>query len=380
MSLEVQLLIDIAIILLAAKILGEIAERAGFSTLLGEVIAGLVLGGLAIIVRNEFMDQIALIGILFMFFLQGLSLNYAGINKEKKMGLSLSLGGIALSFILGFLFGYFVYADVMVGLFVGIAISATSTAASLKSLHGIGELNTTSYKVTSLVSKVDDLVSFLFLTLFTSLLLVGASITGISIAVVIVAVVLVALMAWGAVVIGKSISIFSRFKDEYMLIALILVIVFIVSFAVEMIGIGGAVGAFLVGLAFSRSSITENDILPKMRTIGNGFFIPIFVTYAAALISLQAVAANAFLIVMLLILGIVAKFLGTYVPAWYHAFLRRDTHLISAAMSARGGYLMAVAYIALIGTFIDSVIYSIVIAFMVLTLIVVPLIMRILKR
>lgn len=380
MTLEVQILLDITIILLLAKILSEIAERAGFSTLLGEIIAGLILGYFGFVGRTEFLDHLALMGILFMFFLQGLSLDYAGIKKDRKMGLSLSLGGIVLSFILGFLFGYFVYADMAVGLFVAISISATATTISLKSLHSIGELNTTPYKITSLISRIDDLISFVFLTLLTSLLLLGTTIAGISLAIAVVIAALIVLMMWGAGIIGRSIVIFNKVKDEHMLIAVILVIVFIVSFGVEKVGIGGPVGAFLVGIAFSRSPLTENTILPKMKTIGNGFFIPIFLTYAAILVSLTAIAENIGLIIILFILGMAAKFFGTYITSWYHALQKREIILASTAMTVRGYYLTAVAYIALISAFIDVVVYSIVIAFMILTLIVAPLLLRLLKN
>src|SRR3989338_11588659 len=87
MALEVQVLLDIAIILIAAKILGEIAQRLKFSSLVGEVIAGLVVGPLLGIVHpSALLSQVASFGILFLLFLIGLNTKFDEFKKDIYRG------------------------------------------------------------------------------------------------------------------------------------------------------------------------------------------------------------------------------------------------------------------------------------------------------
>ncbi len=380
MAFDLAILVDIAVILIGAKIFGEIAERLKFPVLLGEMIAGLVIGALALVKPTEFMSEIAGIGILFLFFMLGLTLKIADIRKEFKSDFLITIGGTATSFIIGFLFGYFLFADATKGLFVGVAVMSTSTAIALKILHDAGELNTKTENMASAVSRVDDVIAILMITVMTSVMLLGPRLESVLLSVGIVLVAFLVLEKWASAAIGNAIGIFKHLKDEHVLVAITLVAVFIVSYIVQGAGIGSAVGAFLAGYALSKSKLTDQEILPKMKTLGYGFFIPIFFAYAAIMVDTGLAIAAAGSIIVLFILSIAAKFAGTAILAWWEGHKGRELALLGSAMMPRGEYAIAIAYIALLSQFIDKQLYSIVIVFVLLTIIATPIAFKILKK
>ncbi|MBI4170418.1 MAG: cation:proton antiporter [Candidatus Aenigmarchaeota archaeon] len=380
MALDISILVDIAVILIAAKVFGEAAERLKFPVLFGEMIGGLVIGALVIIKPTAFMNELASFGILFLFFMLGLTLKVADIRKGIKPTFAMAIAGTFVSFLLGFLFGYFMFADALKGLFVGVAIMSTSTAIALKSLHDAGELNTKVFNLASAVSRIDDVVAILMITVITTLMLIGPKFEMILFIVAVVLAVFLLLEKWIAEWIGKFLELFKQLKDEYIIISLALVVLFVVSFLVQKIGIGSAIGAFLAGYALSKSSVTEEEILPKMKTIGYGFFIPLFFTYAAMSADFGTILNSLGSIIILFILAILAKFIGTAILAWWEGYKGHEVGLLGSAMMPRGEYAIAIAYIALSSQFIDKQLYSMLIVFVLLTILVTPIAFRIVKR
>jgi Kef-type K+ transport system membrane component KefB len=380
MPLDLTILIDIAVILIGAKIFGEIAERLKFPVLLGELVAGLVIGGLMLVKPNDFMSEIASFGVLFLFFMLGLAMKVDDIKKQFKPAFFITIGGTLVSFLLGFLFGYFLFSDAVKGLFVGIAVMSSSTTIALKMLHDSGELNTKLYNLASFVSRLDDLLAVLMITVLTSVILMGLRLELVFLSLVLVIIIFLVLEKWLSAPIGKAIEIFKQLNDEYMLIAIALVIVFVASFLVEKVGIGGAIGAFLAGYALSKSRLTEQEIIPKMKTIGYGFFIPVFFTYAAVSVDLGAAYSMIGYAIVLFVLAALAKFIGTALLAKWEGHSGNDVRKLGIAMIPRGEYAIAVAYIALFSHFVDKSLYSMIIVFVLLTIIITPLVFRISRR
>src|SRR3989338_844901 len=98
MSFEITIFLEIAILLLTAKIFGEIAERFNLSHIVGEIIAGIMLGALHLVSQSEFLSQLSSIGIILLFFLIGIEVSSSGSKQNGSVVVISSL----LSFVLGF--------------------------------------------------------------------------------------------------------------------------------------------------------------------------------------------------------------------------------------------------------------------------------------
>ncbi len=380
MAFDIAVLVDIAIILFTAKIFGEVAERLKFPGLLGELIGGLLIGSLLIVKPTDFMNEIGSFGILFLFFMLGLTLRVADVRKDFRPSFLITIGGTVVSFFIGFLFGYFLFADALKGLFVGVAVMSTSTAIALRLLHDAGELNTKIFNIANTVSRIDDVLTILMITVLTSIMLAGFRGETVLIAVSTVLVIFVIVEKWLANAIGRGLPLFKHLRDEHILIAIALVAVFVVSFLAEQIAIGGAIGAFIVGQAMSRSKLTEEELIPKMKTIAYGFFVPVFFVYAAISADLGLILGSLGAIVVLFVAAVIAKFAGTALFAWREGHKGRELFMLGSSMIPRGEYTIAIAYIALFSQFIDRQLYSIIIAFVILSIVVTPLIFHVLKK
>lgn len=382
MVLEVQMLFQIAVVLIFAKILGELAERLKFSTLFGEVIAGIIVGPLIGWVQpSAFLEQIAQFGAIFLMFIIGLNTRFDDVKKDIYRDSFLAVLGAALSFAAGFGVGYYFFHDVAIGLVLGVAIGSTSTVVSLRSLIDVGEFRTNLYHKITMILTADDVVAILALSLLTSYMTFGAvelwKILALFFAVLGF---FFLILTAGGKFVPPIIDFFGQLKDEQILLSIPLVILFIVSFASEQVGIAAVTGAFLAGMAMNRSPVAESVITPKVKTIGYGFFIPLFFAYAALSLDLSFLVTNINIILILLAAAAVTKFVGCGLASRLDGLRLREQVIMGAAMIPRGEYAIIVAQTALGFSMVTPQIYTIVISFVLLSMLVTPLVLRVAHR
>ncbi len=379
MALEVQVLLDIAIILIVAKVFGEIAERLKFSSLVGEVIAGILLGPVLLVVRpNEFLSQVASFGILFLLFLIGLNTRFDEFKKDIYKGSFLAIVGALISFVAGFLIGYGVFSSAQIGIVLGVAMLSSSTAISLRSLIDIGEFRTHIYQKLTAVASADDVIAVLAMSLLTTYITYGA-VEIWKVAALFFAVLgfFFLILTAGSKFVAGFLQAFSRLKDEQIMLSIPLVIVFIVAFVSEQVGIAGVTGAFLAGMAMNRSQLAESVIAPKIKTIGFGFFIPLFFAYSALILDLGALVSYTGIILLLIIAAAFAKLAGCGFFGRFYGFDRKEQMMIGLGMVPRGEYSIIVAQFALAAGILTNQVYTIIIAVVLLTIIITPILLRV---
>lgn len=382
MALEVQVLLDIALILIVAKVFGEIAQRLKFSPLIGEILAGVLLGPILLVVHpNDFLERVAGFGILFLLFLIGLHTKFDEFKKDIYKGSFLAVAGALISFAAGFLIGYGVFNSVLVGVVLGVILISSSTAIALQSLGDVGEFRTNLYHKLTAVSSADDVVGILALSLLTTYLTYGTVEIWKVIALffAVLGFFFLVLTA-GAKFVASFLQMFNKVKDEQIMLAIPLVVLFIVAFISEKVGIAGVIGAFLAGVAMNRSPLAESVIVPKIKTVGYGFFIPLFFAYSAVILDLGTLVNFAGIIVLLVVAIALAKILGCGFLGAIYGFSRKEQLMIGVGMIALGEYSILVAQIALNAGVLTQTMYTIVIAVVLLSIIITPILMRIVHR
>jgi len=379
--MDVSILLSIALILLVAKLFGEVAERLKVSSLVGEVLAGIILGPVLMwVTPSPLLGQIANFGILFLLFLIGLETSSEQFKKEIYTGSYIAIAGCGLSFVFGFAVGMFMFNSVIIGIFLGFAILSTSTAITMRSLIDIGEFKTRISNMALSIDIADEVIAILSLSLLTAFLTYGTVRIWEAIALffAILGFFLV-IITVGSKFIGRCLRVFQTLRDEQIIVAISLVIVFVVAFASENVGIAGVTGAFLAGMAMSRSHLTEPIIIPKMKIIGYGFFIPLFFAYSAILMDLNALFTSTVLIIILVILGLIAKLIGTGFFSSLFGFSRKEQLILGLSMLPRGEYSILIAQIALGASILSKELYTVIIAFVLITVILTPILLKLAK-
>ncbi|MBI2583569.1 MAG: cation:proton antiporter [Candidatus Aenigmarchaeota archaeon] len=378
MPFDVVLLVDIAAIIIVAKVFGEIAERLRTDAMIGELIAGLLLGPmLAWVTPGPFLENLAFLGLLMLMFFIGLDVSYDDIKRHSYAGGVLALFTSLFAFLAGLAFGFFVFNSMVIGAVIGVAIMGTSTAIPLKLTSKAGMIKTKLGQVMVSMSMADDIATIIGLSILVKWLTSGniEVVPAVTLMFAILGFILV-IMAFGSKVIEKILNIFSKMKDEQMLVAIPLAIAFLIAYASEQLGIAALIGTFLAGAAMSGNRHVKGSIEPKMRTIGYGFFIPIFFAYSAMIINLQSLLQYWWLMAVITAIAILSKILGVYASGGFYGFKGKEMGILALSTIPRGEYSIAIAQIMLGMSVIASEVYGALIGMAIITIILTPILLK----
>ncbi len=374
MAFDPVFLFELAAILFAAKVLGEAAERLRLSHLVGEMAAGLILGPILNFIRpGDFLGQMANFGMLFIAFLIGTSIKLDQGRRDTAEGAAVAFGASAISFIAGAAAGLYFFGSIEAGIFTGAVLMFSSTSLGIKSLVDTGDIRSKAHDMMVSISKFSDLAAVAVIALLSNYFILNGQIIAfagfIAAALIVIA---------GSGHIGRAVSAVGRLKDEHIMLSVPLAAIFIIAFFSDMYGIAAVAGAFLAGLAMSRSSVTELSVLPKMKILTYGFFAPLFFAYSASLVEFQAYLMTTVLAIS--IISIASAFAAYSLLSMRLGFNRRDGMIIGASKIARGELSVMAVSIALSASVITNAVYSVAIASVIVTAIAGPLAVRILYR
>jgi len=369
MSFEIFILLEIAVLLVFAKVFGEIAERLRLSQLVGEIFAGIVIGALHLVTKTPFMDQIILLGAVFLFFIIGMETK---IHTNYRSGVMSGLGA-AFSFIGGFALGLYLF-DLSSALIIGIAVMSTSTLVSLHSYINIGQIRTHAHEIVIAMNSFDEIFAMVIIAALSAGIAFGFVIVPMA-AVVVVTVIIVFVLSKFLHITSKVLHFFEESKDAHLVTAAALIVMFLVAFVAEQAGVA-LIGAFLAGFAMSKANNTERRVLPNIKTIGFGFFVPLFFAYSALSFSITTAILSSGIILLLLLVVSFTKIIGVSLPAKFLSEDRYDAILAGMGMVPRGEYAVVIVHIALAAALISAQVYTIIVAFALLSMIVTPLLLK----
>jgi len=378
MVMEISFLLAIALLILFAKIFGEIAVRLRISSLVGEIAAGILLGPiLKWVAPSDFLFQFSWFGILFFLFLIGLSTKFDDVKSNIYSGSAIALIGCILAFLAGFLVGNYYLGSFQTGIVLGIALLSTSTAITIRSLVDVGEFHSKVGRMALAVDMADEVLAILALSLLIMWLSFGAVEIWkvMSLFLAVIGLIYVIITA-GSKFIGRALTVFQRMRDQEILVSIPLAIVFIVAFLSEHVGVAAVTGAFLAGVAMSNSPLTEPVIAPKMKVIGYGFFIPLFFAYSAIILDITSLYTNFLLVALLLAAAVIPKIIGCGFFARFFGFNSNEQKMLGISMIPRGEYAIIISQIALTFGAVTNQLYTAVIAVVVISIIITPLLLR----
>ena len=334
--------LEIAIILLAAKIGAELMRRISQPAVIGELIAGIVIGyyGLGLLPHAQSGDVIstlAEVGIILLLFEVGLETNLKEFIDLGKTSLRVALIGVIAPFFLGFGFVYLIDSSDYVfekALFVGAAMTATSVGITARVFADLGALKTKEAKTIIGAAVVDDIFGLIILTVVAGMLGGTGNISGGEVG-MIAAKALAFLLA--SVVIGRKLSptIFKFFErvpspGTFVTGSFLFAIVF--GAAAHFVGLHPIVGAFAGGVVAGESDMTKR-IREEMKPL-NYILVPIFFVYTGSEVDIS-VLANGSIFLYGVVISLLA-FIGKYMSALGALGKGMNTSLIGIGMVPRG--------------------------------------------
>lgn len=260
-------LLGLVVMLLAAKVGGEIAERVHQPAVLGELIAGVILGnlvlvgfdGLNFLATNEGIAIIAEIGVILLLFEVGMESNIQEMLSVGPSSLLVAILGVVAPFFLGWGVSAWIIPDqeLLVHLFIGATLCATSVGITARVLTDLGKVTTRESKIILGAAVIDDVLGLVILAVVSGV--ISAANTGGQLAVtdVVLIILKASVFLVGALILGSWISprmfrLASRLQIKGMLLTLSLVFCFALAYLANVIELAPIVGAFAAGLILDQ--------------------------------------------------------------------------------------------------------------------------------
>ena len=384
-------LFAIFIALAFAYILSEAFRLLKVPRVVGQIMAGVVLG--IPIIKNAFFtedissafDFITNIGIILLFFFIGLEINIKQFRKNFKESSLIAVFNTIIPLIAGFLVGKFLFGfNSITSLIIGISVSVSSQAISLDILEEVKLLKS---KIGNLIIEsgtVDDVFELLLVS--TILIIFNAVTFGQSslqkLVFDVVAFVFI-IIIFRVSLIPFALKVFEKDKSQSTLFMGALIIVLLMSYIADVLGIGSLIGALIAGILVRHTLLTgadrkpwrKNELSHSMHIISFGFLIPLFFVNVGLKTNIGEISSNLFLIFVLIIIDVLGTLAGTIIGVMlskgtfgegmivgWGVLPKGDTELVIATLALKSGLITAgiftaIIAVALFSTFLAPIVF-----------------------
>ena len=379
----------IIVILLAAKLTGELFERMGQPSVLGELVAGVLVGGSMLgwvpadpgDPYGSIIHVMAEIGVAILLFEIGLETDLREMFRVGSAAVTVALVGVVLPFLFGYLFWHaFQGGASLTAIFVGATLTATSVGITARVLTDLGKITTAEARIIIGAAIIDDILGLLILAVVEGLAATGsvsaldvAKLFGLAVGFLAVA------MAIGLLTARWLFELVNRMRVRGVLVIFALVFALFLAYLADLVGLAPIVGAFAAGLILSRTNQFDT-IVEQIKPVAD-VFTPIFFVSIGAAVDISIldprVADNrAVLLVGAALFGIAV--LGKVVSG-YGVFWRPVNRLaIGAGMVPRGEVGLIFAQLGLMGGILAQDVFSAILIMVMGTTLITPPVLKIL--
>jgi Kef-type K+ transport system membrane component KefB len=367
-----EILRQLFVLLLAAKIGDEIFKRLGQPPIIGEILAG-VLVGPAVLGWYEVNSETTLfaeIGVVLLLFQVGVETRLHDLVRVGPSALAVGALGVALPFAGGFALAGLLGSPLVVAVFLAAALTATSVGITSGVLRDLGALGTQAGRVILGAAVIDDVLAMLILAFASGLAAGSASLDRIAVLVAVAVLFIGIVLIGGTRILARRRSILTdpQFAETPFLPGMIIMLG--LAALASQIGLAAIIGAFLAGMVVGESS--ERHALEAEVAPVAAFFTPFFFGFIGAQVDLAGLAD---LGTLALVAGVTAiavgtKFIGAFIGAIRLG--RAEAALIGWGMVPRGEVGIVVAGLGLQIGAIEGQLYTVVVAMAILTTLIVP--------
>ena len=350
------ILLLIALALIFARVLGYLFSRLKQPAVLGEILAGILLGGFAIIFfsGNSFnffgyeivfssinysspeFSFIAEIGIIFLLFISGLEMRISKLKKMGKPSTLIAIGGVLLPLALGFLAGILFDFSISESVVIGVILTATSVGVTVRTLMDLNVLDTDVSATILGGAVIDDVIGIILLAFVLG---IGSIMDAVWIGIRIVLFFLIFLYL-GLKLIDKILKLGEKINLPKAFLSISIAILLLYAFFADKAGIAGIIGAFVAGILIGQT-VESKKIEQEIKALGYGFFIPIFFVWVGALLwegeieSIDTIIKIGIFALIIIIVSIVGKILGCGICAKIAGMSNKESLQIGVGMIPR---------------------------------------------
>src|SRR6185503_2304280 len=252
-----EVLLTLFIALVAAKLAAELFERIRQPAVVGEIIAGILIGPsvLNLIQPTQVLDALAEIGVIFLLFTVGLETRPSDIFKVGRTATVVAVLGVIVPFLAGWgLLSLWPGYSWIEAAFLGAAMVATSVGITARVLSGMGLITADASRVILAAAVIDDVIGLPVLAVVSSLAAGRVNYISIGLIALMAVAFTLIVVAFGSRVINRHKERIDNLRINHSLLMFALVLCFGLAVVANLIGIAGIIGAFLAGVALSEAT------------------------------------------------------------------------------------------------------------------------------
>ncbi|HUE96242.1 MAG TPA: cation:proton antiporter [Longimicrobiaceae bacterium] len=398
------LLVQVATLLFVARAFGEIAQRLGQPSVVGEILSGIVLGpsllsgavpaiGAWIVpqpgLSGYLLEVISLLGALFLLLLTGLETDLALIRRHARTALGVSFGGIVITFSSGYVLGWSLpdrlLADpgqrMVFALFVATAMSISAIPVIAKVLMDLNLMRRDVGQTIIAAGMSDDTIGWILLSIVAGLASEGEVTSGTVIgAVGRVAIFLILSFTVGRWLVKRLVDfVQDEVRSSERLLTLVIALTLGWGAVTQALSLEAVLGAFVIGIVLGQMPRLPQNVHRGVESLAIAVFTPVFFATAGLKVNARALFEPTLFGYTLLVIFVATagKVVGTYLGARLIGRARHWTALsFGAGLNARGAMEIIIATIGLELGILSQEMFSIVVVMAMATSLMAPPAMR----
>ncbi|HSA98539.1 MAG TPA: cation:proton antiporter [Candidatus Nitrosotenuis sp.] len=390
-----QVFISVVILLAGARLLGELFRRIKQPALVGELLAGIILGPtlFGIVQPNENLELLSTVAIFFVMLLIGLEMDLREIRKAGKSAFIISIISLTIPFLVGYEISSLFGLSTIQSLFIGLLLSVTSVPVSAIILMELGVLKTKIGTTVLSAAVIDDIISLVILAVILQLHAAEGTPfnfgeLGISALQIVGYLVGIAFLAYAIHKINRWFphrleSFFAKTKTREAIFGILIIVAITLSITAQYAGLHFIIGTFFAGLIFSDRLLGKKEADRAYGIVSGitfGFFAPLFFAIIGMKFSGQSLENVVPLLALLVVFGIFGKTLGGYVGSKVCGFSKQESLAIASLLNGRGTVGLTITSLAFSIGILDITLFSVSVAICFITTMVTPVIARPLLR
>lgn len=384
--LFLHIVISLGILLFTAKVFAEIFHRLKLPIVLGELLAGIVVGpfalgsfvsfgGKPIVVLDETIRNIGELSAIVILFVAGLEIT----PREFLKGGAASFTVGSLGVIVPFFVGYFVFSmfgiQALESMLIATAMTATSIAISIQVLTELGKMQSKEARLILGAAIVDDILAIAVLSVVTTMVQTGnvtPDITNIIFLVLKILGLFGALLIGAVLLVPRLLHVENLWKSKGSVEGIVTASFFGAAGIAAFVGLSPIVGAFAVGMAVASTRVINkvSEYVDKLEII----FAPLFFAIIGAQVDLRGINLNVLLLSAVIVaIAIITKLVGCGLPSMLFLKDKRKSLRVGVGMVSRGEVGLIVAGVGITSGVLSSDVYTAIIIMVALTTVITPL-------
>ena len=394
---------EILLMLLVGRLLGELMQRLGQPAVMGQLLAGILIGPTVlgnlwpaahqaifpnIPEQKKMIDAISQLGILMLLLLAGMETDFSIVKRMRRTALFSSLSGIVFPFACGFFLGEILPDSILpepekrlvTALFLATALSISSVKVVAMVIMEVDFMRRNIGQLILASAIIDDTIGWIIIAIIGGIAAEGTlNVRGVGLAIGGTLVFLALSFTVGRRLVAHIIRWTNdNFRSEMPVLTAILVLMCFMAIVTDLIGVHTVLGAFVIGILVGQSPILTRQIQEQLRSLIIALFAPIFFAVAGLSVDLTILRSLHLveLAIGLILIASLGKLVGCYVGGRLGGLSAHEATALALGMNARGTTEVIVATIGLSIGVLTQDMYTLIVVMAVATTMVMPPMLR----